>query len=81
MTVRKPSFAKRIEAADNPSRQGLSAFEKAAEQLEEAARQHRQVYDDVVTRIDELESVRDQAQNAGISASRNARKIREFFSA
>lgn len=73
------SFQRRITQAETIAADAIGRFEKAAEDLEMAARLQRSVYDDLQTEIDRLTVQASEAQAQGQLAQRRAEKLRALF--
>lgn len=73
------SFAKRIDAARRRQAKAASVFEKTAKEFEAAAVEHREVYDEIQVQIDLLVELQEDAMNAGLRATEQAKRVRSII--
>lgn len=71
-------FSKRIQLAKNRQARAASVFDKLATEFETASVEHREVYDEITVEIDRLVELREEAMNAGLRATEQAKRVRAF---
>lgn len=74
------NLGRRMKQADTITADALSAFEKAAEDLELASRLYEDVEADINSKISDLSTQAAAAKAAGEKAKRSAHKLRNLFS-
>lgn len=71
-------FVKRIQRAKSRQARAASVFDKLAGEFETASVEHREVYDEITVEIDRLVELREEAMNAGLRATEQAKRVRAF---
>lgn len=73
------SYAKRLAAASKRSARATSVFEKLENEYLTAAREQREVHDELQVEIDALVRLQEQAMNEGLHNEQRAVRVRETF--
>lgn len=70
------TFAKRVQAAKRRQARASSVFDKLAVEFETASVEHREVYDEIQVEIEYLHQLQEEAMNAGLRATEQAKRVR-----